>query len=250
MAKLVLLETKGVKKSFGGLVAVNNVDLTLYGGEVWALIGPNGAGKTTLFNIITGHLKADEGSIIFKGYDITGLSPQKIWALGISRTFQIPAIFQSKSVFENVQIAVVSSMKKTLRFYNSFRNMFRERVESILQDVGLLDYKEKPSAFLSYGDLKRLELAIALANDPELLLLDEPTAGMAPSERAELMELVRSLAKERYLTILFTEHDMDVVFSSAERIVVLHQGQVIAIGDHDEIKGNARVEEIYLGRAN
>jgi branched-chain amino acid transport system ATP-binding protein len=250
MTPSILLETKEVSKAFGGLLALNKVDITLHKGEVWALIGPNGAGKTTLFNIITGHLKADEGSVIFKGLDITGFPPKRIWEMGISRTFQIPAVFISKTVSENVQLAFFSKNKKTLQFLKPYRKMFMEQVYCILEEVGLIENSQKISAFLSYGDLKKLELAIALANDPELLLLDEPTAGMAPSERGELMELVGTLSKERGITVLFTEHDMDVVFSCAEKIAVLHQGEIIAVGHQEEIKGNPGVEEIYLGTSN
>jgi branched-chain amino acid transport system ATP-binding protein len=242
-----LLRTIDLTKAFGGLIAVNRATVSLTRGEIRALIGPNGAGKTTFFNLLTGHLKPDSGRIQFKGEDLTGLPPYRIWRRGMSRTFQIPAIFGSKTVFENVQMAVLAHRRETMRMFVPVGRRCEQEVKELLEMVELSDKADNVSGVLSYGDLKKLELAIALANDPELLLLDEPTAGMAPTERGMLMKLIEEIALQRGFTVLFTEHDMDVVFSIARKITVMHQGSIITEGSPHEVRENPEIQRIYLG---
>ncbi len=242
-----MLVTAGLRKTFGGVRATDGVALAVAPGEIRALIGPNGAGKTTLFNLLTGHLRPDAGSIRFAGREIAGRPPFVIWRQGLSRTFQIPAVFANLAVADNVLVPILSGTRRTLDFLGVAPRAARRRAAELLERVELGDQAGKRAGTLAYGDLKKLELAIALASDPRLLLLDEPTAGMAPAERHALMSLVAAIARERELTILFTEHDMDVVFSVAERISVLHQGRLIAEGTPAEIRANAEVRARYLG---
>jgi branched-chain amino acid transport system ATP-binding protein len=232
-----VLETRGLSKSFGGVRAVADVDLALPPGEIRALIGPNGAGKTTLFNMLTGQLRADAGVVLFRGAPLSG----------VSRTFQITATFATLTALENVQVARLSHLGRTYTPLPSARRLQVEPSRALLEQVGLGDQEGRPAAVLAYGDLKKLELAMALANDPELLLLDEPTAGMAPAERGALMALAQRIARARGLTVLFTEHDMDVVFSVADRITVLHQGRVIADGAPAAVRADPQVQRVYLG---
>jgi len=236
-----------VRKTFGGVGAVDGVSFALPAGEIRALIGPNGAGKTTFFNILTGQLAADEGAVRFRGRSIAGLSPWSIWRLGISRTFQITATFATLTVLENVQVARLSHAGETRQPIIAASRLEVAPATALLKQVGLVDQRSRPAGVLAYGDLKKLELAIALANDPALLLLDEPTAGMAPAERGALMSLTASIARERRITVLFTEHDMDVVFATADRIMVLHQGRVIAEGLPAEVRADPQVQAVYLG---
>jgi branched-chain amino acid transport system ATP-binding protein len=226
---------------------VDDVSFELPAGEIRALIGPNGAGKSTFFNVLTGQLRADAGSVWFRGERISGLPPHAIWRRGVSRTFQITATFATLTVRENVQVARLSHTGRSLGLVTPARGLEADRAMALLAQVGLDDQAARPAGVLAYGDLKKLELAIALANDPALLLLDEPTAGMAPAERGALMALTASIARERELTVLFTEHDMDVVFAIAERIMVLHQGRVIAGGAPAEVRANREVQAVYLG---
>jgi branched-chain amino acid transport system ATP-binding protein len=242
-----VLEVTGVRKSFGGVHAVDDVRFVLPAGEIRALIGPNGAGKTTLFNLLTGQLPADAGSVRFRGRPIDGLSPWAIWRLGISRTFQITATFATLTVLENVQVARLSHVGRTRGLFHSARTLEVTPATALLEQVGLAEQRRRPAGVLAYGDLKKLELAIALANDPALLLLDEPTAGMAPAERGALMALTAGIARDRGLTVLFTEHDMDVVFAIADRIMVLHQGRLIAEGPPHEVRAHREVQAVYLG---
>ena len=242
-----ILDVTGVRKAFGGVRAVDDVAFALPRGEISALIGPNGAGKTTFFNILSGQLMADAGTVRFRGRALAGLSPWAIWALGISRTFQITATFASLSVLENVQIARLSHVRRTRALFTAAERLEVAPAMRLLGQVGLADQRSRPAGVLAYGDLKKLELAIALANDPILLLLDEPTAGMAPAERGALMALTARIARERGLTMLFTEHDMDVVFATADRIMVLHQGRLIADGAPAEVRANREVQAVYLG---
>ena len=244
-----VLETRGLAKSFGGVQAVAGVDLTMPRGEIRALIGPNGAGKTTFFNMLTGQLKADAGEVRFKGERLTGLPPHAVWRRGVSRTFQITATFLTLTSLENVQVALQSHRRRTYALLTRAAGLELEAARALLTQVGLEAQAERPAGVLAYGDLKKLELAVALANGPEVLLLDEPTAGMAPAERGALMALIQRIARERDLTVLFTEHDMDVVFSVADRIMVLHQGRVIAEGRPDEVRADAQVQKVYLGDA-
>ncbi|HYL82244.1 MAG TPA: ABC transporter ATP-binding protein [Candidatus Acidoferrum sp.] len=247
MGETPLLEVRRVWKAFGGNQAVRDVSLRLSPGDVRAVIGPNGAGKTTLFNLLTGHLTCDLGAVLFKGERISGLPPHRIWRRGISRTFQISATFRSLTVRENVQVAILSHLGRSREMFSSTRHLVREPAAELLEGVGLQGQAECASGALSYADLKRLELAVALANDPELLLLDEPTAGMAPQERMDLMALVLRSVEERGLGVLFTEHDMDVVFAVAGRILVLHQGEVLSEGTPQEVRESRAVQEVYLG---
>ena len=217
-----VLETRGLSKSFGGVRAVSSVDLAMPKGEIRALIGPNGAGKTTFFNMLTGQLRADAGSVLFKGQRLSGLPPYAVWRRGVSRTFQITATFATLSALDNVRVARLSHAGKTYSLLEAAARLQAEEARALLDQVGLVDQADRVAAVLAYGDLKKLELAVALANDPEVLLLDEPTAGMAPAERGALMALTERIARARGLTVLFTEHDMDVVFAVADRIMVLH----------------------------
>ncbi len=247
MGETALLEVHDVWKAYGGVQAVAGVDLRLSRGEVRALIGPNGAGKTTLLNLLTGQLACDRGVVLFKGGRISGLPPHRIWHRGISRTFQITAAFESMTPRQNVQVAILSHQGRSRDLFSAAAGVAREAAEGFLNLVGLEDQADKVCATLPLGDLKRLELAIALANDPELLLLDEPTAGMAPQERMELMALVMGIVRERAVSVLFTEHDMDIVFAAAHRITVLHQGKVVAEGTPQGVRDDPEVQRIYLG---
>ena len=247
MAEAAVLEVEGIRKAFGGIRAVDGVSFSLRGGEIRALIGPNGAGKTTFFNILTGQLAADEGRVAFRGRAISGLPPHAIWRQGISRTFQITATFATLSVLQNVQVARLSHAGRSGALLAAAERLEVEPALALLGQVGLRDQAARSAGVLAYGDLKKLELAIALANDPTLLLLDEPTAGMAPAERGALMALTAGIARERGLTVLFTEHDMDVVFATAERIMVLHQGRLIAEGLPAAVRADPEVQAVYLG---
>ena len=242
-----LLRVRDVRKAFGGVRAVDGVSFDLARGEIRALIGPNGAGKSTFFNILTGQLRADGGAVAYRGEQILGLAPYVIWRRGVSRTFQITATFATLSALENVRVARLSHTGDSRMLGRPADGLEVERSLALLEQVGLADQAVRPAGVLAYGDLKKLELAIALANDPELLLLDEPTAGMAPAERGALMALTASIARERTLTVLFTEHDMDVVFAIAGRIMVLHQGRVIADGAPDKVRADPEVQAVYLG---
>jgi len=244
-----LLSVTGLTKSFGGVQALRGVDFQVAPGEAVALIGPNGAGKSTCFNAIGGQLVPDAGSIEYEGKKLNGLPPHRIWRLGIGRTFQVAATFASLTVRENVQMAVASYRGLLGRLIRPLRALCRDEADEALRTVGLLDQADRACGLLSYGDLKRLELALALANEPRLLLMDEPTAGVAGGERRELMELIARTMEDRGISVLFTEHDMDVVFGHARRIVVLHRGEVVAVGDPDSVRRDAHVREIYLGSA-
>jgi branched-chain amino acid transport system ATP-binding protein len=245
-----VLETRGLSKSFGGVRAVSGVDLAMPRGEIRALIGPNGAGKTTFFNMLTGQLIADAGEVRFKGERLSGLPPHAVWRRGVSRTFQITATFATLTALDNVRVGRLSHLGKTYAMLESSRGLQADEARALLDQVGLAEQADRVAAVLAYGDLKKLELAVALANDPEVLLLDEPTAGMAPAERGALMALAERIARARGLTVLFTEHDMDVVFSVADRIMVLHQGRVIAEGPPAAVRADAQVQRVYLGEGD
>jgi branched-chain amino acid transport system ATP-binding protein len=242
-----VLEVAGLAKSFGAIEAVRGVDFGVDAGELVAMIGPNGAGKTTCFDMLNGQLAADSGSVELNGREIAGRKPREIWRLGVGRTFQITATFGSMTVRENVQMALLSHHRRLADAWNRAADFRRDEADRLLERVGMLDQAGRACSVLAYGDLKRVELAVALAHSPQLLLMDEPTAGMAPAERAELMALVATLARERRVAVLFTEHDMDVVFAHADRIVVLHRGRVIATGTPVEVRASAEVREVYLG---
>jgi branched-chain amino acid transport system ATP-binding protein len=242
-----MLQVEGLDKSFEDFMAVSGASLTVGKGEIVAVIGPNGAGKTTLFNLITGALKRDKGKIIFKGEDIGGLPPYEICKKGISRSYQIVNIFPRLTVFKNVQVAVLSHQKRSSNLFRPAQNLAVAETGSILESVGLLDKEKTIAGSLSHGDQKILEIAIALGNEPELLILDEPTAGMSPEETSATMELIKRLAQMRGLTILFCEHDMDIVFSVAQSIMVMHQGRTLIQGRPEEVRKNSFVQEAYLG---
>jgi branched-chain amino acid transport system ATP-binding protein len=234
-------------KSFGAVRAVDGVSFSVSGGEFLALIGPNGAGKTTCFNTINGQLSPDTGTIRLDGSDIAGLPPREICRRGIARTFQIAATFGSMTVVENVQMALIAHARETYGLWRVARSYHRARALELLQQVGMHEAADRPCSELAYGDVKRVELAIALASDPRLLLMDEPTAGMAPRERNELIALVKALVVERGVSVLFTEHSMDVVFAFADRIVVMARGRLIADGDAKTIRGDPLVQQVYFG---
>jgi len=242
-----VLDVRGLSKAFGGVQAVDNVSFGVSAGELLALIGPNGAGKTTCFNMLNGQLEADAGAVMLMGRNVTGLKPRQIWRLGVGRTFQITATFASMSVRENVQMALISHWRRIGAIFARATALYVDEALALLQKVGMADQAERPCGVLAYGDLKRVELAVALANAPKLLLMDEPTAGMAPKERIGLMELTAELARAGGIAVLFTEHDMDVVFAHADRVIVLNRGQVIAQGTPLEVRADTRVQEVYLG---
>jgi branched-chain amino acid transport system ATP-binding protein len=245
----MILEVKGLAKAFGGLLAVDDVSFQIEEKELCAIIGPNGAGKTTLFNLLTGEIPPDSGRIIFKGRDITRLPSHTICRGGVARSFQRLNIFPRLSAFESVQVALFSSQRKSGNLFSRSEKMAREETEEILESVGLQDKQEVRAAFLAHGDQKRLELAIALASRPELLLLDEPTAGMSPRETREAVELIRKQVKERGLSLIFVEHDMSVVFGIADNIKVMYQGRMIFQGKPEEARAHDKVQSIYLGGA-
>jgi branched-chain amino acid transport system ATP-binding protein len=243
----MLLETVNLVKNFGGVQAVSHVDLQIEQGEMSSIIGPNGAGKTTLFSLIVGHIKNDSGNIFFKGEDITGLAPHQIARKGISRTFQKANILPGLTVFENVQLAVLCAHGKSLTFYSLAGNKFGDEVFAILDDVGLSNEAGKLASALALGDRKRLEIGIALGTSPELLLLDEPTSGVSPSEAKSIITFISSLASKKGLTVLFIEHDMGVVLKFSNKIRVMHQGRIITSGKPAEVSNNPEVQKIYLG---
>jgi len=243
----MMLEVRGLSKSFGGFRAVNRATLDVNKGEIVAVIGPNGAGKTTLFNLVTGILKPDEGQVIFKGEEITGLPAYKTCKKGITRSFQVVNIFSRLTVFENVRISVLSQQGKTYHWFTPSRKLVNKETSEILGSVGLIGKKDNVCGALSHGDQKVLEIAIALAGKPELLILDEPTAGMSPEETARCIDLIKRLSQNLGLTILFCEHDMELVFAIARRIMVMVRGSTIVQGLPDEVRRNQQVQDAYLG---
>ena len=242
-----VLRVDRLRKAYGGVQAVSELSFGLASGELLALIGPNGAGKTTCFNLLDGQIAADSGSAEFEGRSLIGLKPREIWRRGVSRTFQITATFASMTVRENVQVALLNFHDRLNSIAALAASLYLDEAMQLLERVGIVDQAARPCAVLAYGDLKRVELAIALANRPRLLLMDEPTAGMAPAERAALMRLSAELARASRMAVLFTEHDMDVVFAHADRILVLNRGKLIAEGRPAEVRANREVQEIYLG---
>jgi branched-chain amino acid transport system ATP-binding protein len=243
----VILKTVGLSKDFGSLRAVNDVSLEIKEGTIRAVIGPNGAGKTTLFDLITNRTHPTSGKVYFQGKDITYLPPYKIVKLGIGKCFQISKLFPELTVFENIQIACISRARKVFNMYSPGNNAMRDEVLQIINSIGLTVLTDASAGYLSYGDQRRLEIGITLALQPTLLLLDEPTAGVSRAEGYEVMKLIKKLASERALTIVFIEHDMDIVFNYAEEITVMHQGTTIATGAPEAIKSNKQVQSCYLG---
>ena len=246
---MTALAVDGIAKAFGGVRAVDGVSFAVEAGELLAMIGPNGAGKSTCFNLCGGQLKPDRGRVTLAGRDVTGLAPRAIWRLGVGRTFQITATFASMTVAENVQIALLSHARRLADAWSEARAFRRDEALALLALVAMEGQGDRACGELAYGDLKRVELAVALANAPTLLLMDEPTAGMAPKERAALMGLVAKIARERRSAILFTEHDMDTVFANADRILVMNRGKLIASGTPAEVRADPHVRDVYLGHA-
>jgi branched-chain amino acid transport system ATP-binding protein len=242
-----LLQVAGLCKAFGGVKAVDEVSFELGRGELLALIGPNGAGKSTCFNMVNGQLKPDRGDVVLDGESIAGRPPREVWRRGVGRTFQVAATYGSMTVLENVQMVLISRARRLYALWPVAAALYRDEALGLLTQVGMADQARRPCSLLAYGDVKRVELAMALANEPRLLLMDEPTAGMAPKERNELMALTARLARERNLGVLFTEHSMDVVFAYATRMLVLSRGRIIAQGTPAEVRQNPEVQAVYLG---
>ena len=246
----MIFEAKSLLKRFGGITATNGVSFQVQENELVSVIGPNGAGKTTLFNLLTGHIVPDSGKVFFKGKDITGVAPHAISRMGIGRSFQRINIFSKLSTFQNIQVAILSAQHKSHFFFSSSRKMAVQETEEILQSVGLLEKGSTKGGLLSHGDQKRLEMGIALATRPSLLLLDEPTQGMSHQETNEMTELIKSLVKDKGLALIFVEHDMKVVFGISDKIIVLHQGAVIFSGTPASVRSNEDVQRIYLGEGS
>jgi branched-chain amino acid transport system ATP-binding protein len=244
-----ILRVKSLAKRFGGLQALGGVDLSVEEGEFHAIIGPNGAGKSTFFNTMTGLLSPDAGRVTFEGRDVTGEPPHVLARRGVGRTFQITSVFHDLTALENVQVALLAHARRAWSIWPRARLLHMERARELLALVGLGSAENRPAGTLSHGDQKRLELAIALAGKPRLLLLDEPTAGMAAQERLESIRLVHRVARELGVSCVFTEHDMAVVFAVATRITVLHQGRVLAEGTPAEVRAQPQVQQVYLGEA-
>lgn len=244
---MTLLQVQSLSKTFGGVQAVRDVSFTLQAGELLALIGPNGAGKSTTFNMLGGQLQPDHGRVLLNADNLVGLAPRSIWRKGVGRTFQIAQTFASLTVVENVQMALLSRDQRIFSWWQRANAHRRSDALALLAQVDMAAQADRPCSELAYGDVKRVELAIALAHDPQLLLMDEPTAGMAPAERVALMQLTRQLAKARQMGVLFTEHSMDVVFGQADRVAVLVRGQLLAEGTPQAIRDDARVQQAYLG---
>ena len=247
MSNRVLLETRSLTKKFGELVAVAHVDFVIEEGLVHSLIGPNGAGKTTFFNMLAGEFPPTSGKILFKGDDITGLTSNRVSHLGIGRSFQVTSLFPDLTVLENVQLAVQSRGRQSYRFLQkvSKLHMVDQKAEEILRKIGLVDKRSRKASELPHGDQRALEVGIALATEPVLLLLDEPTSGMPPAEGTEIMGLIKTLSEG--ITILLIEHKMNIVLSISDRITVMHEGRIIAEGPPDQIKENIEVRKAYLG---
>ena len=244
---MTLLSVQHLHKAFGGNQAVNDVSFNLQAGELLALIGPNGAGKSTTFNLVNGQLAPDSGQVTLEGVSLLGLKPHALWRMGVSRTFQMAQTFGSLTVAENVQMALLSADGKSLSPWQRATHYRRADALQLLEQVQLDTQANRPCSALAYGDVKRLELAMALANEPRLLLMDEPTAGMAPDERHALMALTRSLVNQRGVAVLFTEHSMDVVFEHADRVLVMARGALIAQGTPAQVQADAQVQAVYFG---
>jgi len=244
-----ILQVNGLTKRFGGLEALGGVDLGVEAGDFRAIIGPNGAGKSTFFNAMTGLLRPDAGRVVFEGRDVTGEAPHLLARRGMGRTFQITSVFHDLTALENVQVALLAHARSSWSVWPRAGSLHAGRARELLELVGLSANAGRSAGTLSHGDQKRLELAIALAGEPRLLLLDEPTAGMAAQERLESIRLVRRVARELGLSCVFTEHDMAVVFAVATHITVMHQGRVLAEGTPAEVRSRREVQQVYLGEA-
>ena len=242
-----MLSVRGLQKHFGGIAAVDGIAFELHAGELLALIGPNGAGKTTCFNMLNGQLRPSAGQVLLDGADVTGMRPRAIWRAGVGRTFQITQTYGSMTVLENVQVALMSHYGRMRSLTANVERLYREEALALLARVGMAEQAGRGCGVLAYGDLKRVELATALANRPRVLLMDEPTAGMAPKERVALMQLTADIVREQGVAVLFTEHDMDVVFRHADNVIVLNRGRIIASGRPEAVREDPQVREVYLG---
>lgn len=244
-----LLRTENLRKYFGVVSAADDINFQIEEGVLTSIIGPNGAGKTTLVNLLTGNILADSGKVFFCNEEITHLPIHKRVKKGICRSFQIMNIFPKLSVFENLQIPILSLLNRSLSFLKPIYAYgdVNEKVDRLLEEIGLIDKKDLPAGTLSHGDQRLLEIGLAMAPEPKLLFLDEPTAGMNPVERGKVLENIRRLSQEKKSTFVIVEHDMDIVFSLSDRIVVLHRGQILADGEPGEIKQNEDVRKVYLG---
>lgn len=246
---MTLLSADGLTKRFGGVLAAKDVSFALEAGEMLAIIGPNGAGKSTTFNMVGGQLRPDAGRVTLAGQDITGIPPREVCRMGVGRTFQVAQTFLSFTVLGNVQMALIAHHGQTRMLLPDAMAMHREEALALLARVGMAEQAGRPIGELAYGDVKRVELAIALAAAPRLLLMDEPTAGMAPAERSALMGLVAGIARGQRIGVLFTEHDMDAVFAHADRILVLVRGEIIARGTPEQVRADPEVQRVYLGHS-
>ena len=242
-----MLKIQNLTKSFNGFVATNGVDLTIAESERHAIIGPNGAGKSTLFNLITGHLRPDSGTVIYRGEEITGMKPHTIVRKGVSRSFQHTNVYPKLTVFENMQAALIAHHRMEYRFFTLAKKLFRDEALELLAAVGMAEDADRVAGTLAYGRQKQLELAVGLASEPNFLLLDEPTAGMSGKETRQAIDLIARITGERKLTLLFTEHDMEVVFGIADRISVLYFGKILCTGTPEEVRADPEVKRVYLG---
>ena len=242
-----MLKIQNLTKSFNGFVATNGVDLTIAESERHAIIGPNGAGKSTLFNLITGHLRPDSGTVNYRGEDITGMKPHTIVRKGVSRSFQHTNVYPKLTVFENMQAALIAHHRMEYRFFTLAKRLFRDEALELLTAVGMAEDADRVAGTLAYGRQKQLELAVGLASEPNFLLLDEPTAGMSGQETRQAIDLIARITEQRKLTLLFTEHDMEVVFRIADRISVLYFGKILCTGTPDEVRADPEVKRVYLG---
>ena len=245
-----MLEIADLSKSFAGFRAISEVSLTVDTRQIAAVNGPNGAGKSTLFNLITGHLQPDNGTVRLDGRDITGAPPYRLCSMGIGRSFQRTNIFPNLTVFENLQAAFLVHRGRGRNFWSLAESFYRDDTAALLASIGLAGQEKTIAGTLSYGNQKQLELGLALASDPQILLLDEPTAGMSAGETHDTIRLLQRIAEERGLTLLFTEHDMEVVFGIAQKIAVLHQGRLIAEGVPEEVRNDPEVRRVYLGHGH
>lgn len=243
----MFFEIKDLRKSFGGVQAINGINLTIKQGEICSIIGPNGAGKTTLFNLITGYIKPDSGKVIFFDEDITGKHPKRITERGVARSFQIVNIFPRLTVYENIMVGLLGQQRRSLNFIRPAKNMVKDECFALLESIGLFSQAQVLAGQLSHGNQKRLEVGLALAMKPKLLLLDEPTAGMAVEEKADILSTIKNMTLKQQCTVFLSEHDMSVIFSFSDVIWVLHFGEVVTQGTVEQIRNNETVRKIYLG---